>query len=539
MRDNITSLDQLDQLLADGGDSRSTILDNHLNKYRCSTSPRAAIVPLGSCTASNISEHGYGSARRQLNRLLAVGEGPDFTFAVEESYRRIRCELKFLLTRGEVGGLDVVLTPSGTDAELLPCLIASLGHRRNICNIVVGPKELGSGTSLAAACKYFDTLTPAGDEVKPGGAIAATLTDRITVSEIVVRDNEGIARPIAAIDDETRQLVQRQIEKNCDQVLLHITAHSKTGAHAPSLDLVAELKKKYPQRLDVVVDAAQGRFSRRGLIKILQDGYLVITTGSKFYGGPPFAGAVLVPAQFQDRIEHCREFPSSFSTFFTQSMFPSAWHAFRHALPEGENIGLLLRWSAAIEEIRNYYSVPSRLRLAILRKFESLLPEVFSSSAIIQLDAFSAPIVSDDYHRFLQSKQTVFPFRVWYPAEHRYFGLEELRMIFLWLGLDLSSALPKAESNERRALAVRSQLGQPVQLCNNEGGDVSVLRIANGGTLVAMIAEDTSLGQSLEHRFGWLEDQFLNIRSKLEVIAHHFQSIRAQLENGCENYERA
>jgi len=519
---------RLDKLLAHGGDSRSMIDGNKINKYRCSTSPRPDIIPLGSCTASNISKRGYASARKMLNRLRAVGQGPEFDFTVEESCRHVRSELKFLLTRGEVHNLNVVLTPSGTDAELVSCLLVELGHERDICNIVVGPTELGSGTSLAAACRYFDDQTPAGQGVTLGKSIVPKLTQRIDVYEVAVRDKSGIARPIAVIDEEITEVVRERIEQQNQQVLLHITAHSKTGAHAPSLNVVSDLKQLYPDRLDIVVDAAQGRFSRRGLIRILKQGYLVITTGSKFYGGPPFAGAVLIPENFLARIESSGRMEADFSVFFCQPMFPQNWLKLREPLSPQGNIGLLLRWSAAIEEIRNYYSVPSHLRLAALRTFESMLPDVMNESEFIHLDAVSSPIISDDYERLLQSKKTVFPFRLWNPLKGRYFLFDELREIFLWMDSDLSRTIPDAAASERRALAARLQLGQPVSLSHGQENGVAVLRIANGGVLIAMLAEDLSLGGTLEQRFGWLEDQFLNARRKLEVVAKNFDTIMAK-----------
>ena len=58
-----------DELLAQGGDSRSVIAPDSTNKYRCSTFPRNQIIPFGSCTASNISDRGYAAAKMMLNRL--------------------------------------------------------------------------------------------------------------------------------------------------------------------------------------------------------------------------------------------------------------------------------------------------------------------------------------------------------------------------------------------------------------------------------------------------------------------------------------
>ena len=66
------------------------------------------------------------------------------------------------------------------------------------------------------------------------------------------------------LDAEVEALVDDHIGRG-RQVLLHVVAHSKTGLHAPSLEAVNRLRARYGDRVLVVVDAAQGRFSRRGL----------------------------------------------------------------------------------------------------------------------------------------------------------------------------------------------------------------------------------------------------------------------------------
>lgn len=515
----------LDVLLASGGDSRSVIDPrSHANRYRCTAAPRPNLVPLGSCTASTITENGYLRATHMLNRLRAVGGGPELEYTIEECYRNIRADLRHMLARGQVDNLGVVLTPSGTDAELLACLLVSSGHERPICNVIVGPTELGSGTLQAANCRHFDALTPMGQRVEAGTAVAPDLTDRIDVYEVALRDGAGAARSTDDIDAEIRDVIATRIARG-EQCLLHVTAHSKTGAHAPSLGVVEELKQRYGERLDVVVDAAQGRFSRRGLVRILRLGYLVIITGSKFYGGPAFAGAVLVPIQLRTRFERLTGMPEGFDHYFTRAQLPTSWHRLRASLPPPGNIGLLLRWSAAIGEMRDYYAVPSVLRLRVLREFERLVPVVFSGSPVIQLDAVSPPIISDDYERLLQSKATVFSFRVWDQQRQRFFSVTELRSIFEWMDADLSYRLTQTSTEARRALAATLQIGQPVRLGGSVQDDVAVLRIANGGVLISAVAENVQLGAVLGQRLGWMEDQLLKAKRKIETCADHFAEL--------------
>src|SRR5262249_46296743 len=159
-------------------------------------------------------------------------------------------------------------------------------------------------------------------------------------------------------------------------------AHSKTGVHAPSL-LCVERLRGISDDVVVVVDAAQGRFSRRGLRDVLANDYLVIITGSKFYGGPPFSGALLVPERFQPEQRGLNKLPSGFSDYFSAVEMPPTWNQIRRAQLKRANTGLLLRWSAALAEMDAYYEVPSELRLRVLRFFEAKVPEILGESNVI------------------------------------------------------------------------------------------------------------------------------------------------------------
>ena len=132
----------------------------------------------------------------------------------------------------------------------------------------------------------------------------------------------------------------------------------------------------------VVVDAAQGRFSRRGLREVLQNDYLVIFTGSKFYGGPPFSGACWCRRKFRPANRGLQQLPEGFGEYFTAAEMPESWGEIRQLLPAEPNIGGLLRWSAAIAEIEAYYDVPNELRLRVLRFFEAEVPRILGGIGV-------------------------------------------------------------------------------------------------------------------------------------------------------------
>lgn len=90
--------------------------------------------------------------------------------------------------------------------------------------------------------------------------------------------------------------------------LLHLVCGSKTGVVAPSLEFAINLKttlKQHDQdgRLLVVVDCCQLRCHPEYVCRAVTSDFMCIVTGSKYYCGPPFSGAVILPRLLADEIE--------------------------------------------------------------------------------------------------------------------------------------------------------------------------------------------------------------------------------------------
>jgi hypothetical protein len=128
--------------------------------------------------------------------------------------------------------------------------------------------------------------------------------------------------------------------------LVHLLDASKTGLAAPSREVLERLRARHGERLAVVVDACQLRLGRDTLRADLARGWMVLLTGSKFAMGPPFAGALLLPARLADPAGR-DPLPEGFGAYFTRPDWPDAWRPLTAALPERPNLGLLLRWRAA------------------------------------------------------------------------------------------------------------------------------------------------------------------------------------------------
>ena len=291
------------ELITSGCDSRLIPNDGGLNRYGCSPLPRRELA-LGSCSCSSPTAIGTQAARElvaDLRRSSLVKR------LVAEANERTRDGLRTLLNLSSA--VDIALTPSGTDAELLTLALADRDPDRGITNIVIGPGEVGSGTLSAAGGKHYDTLVPRGDRVTSGEAVDKKFAARVETQVIPIRNQRGDVRPAADVDADVQQQVITAVEAD-RQVLLHAVAHSKTGIYAPRLQTLRQLASKLGDRVTVVVDAAQGRLGSRfgtvGYQGLLNCGYLVSVTGSKFYGGPPFSARTVGPVESPHRRPHAQ-----------------------------------------------------------------------------------------------------------------------------------------------------------------------------------------------------------------------------------------
>ena len=187
-------------------------------------------------------------------------------------------------------------------------------------------------------------------------------------------------------------------------------------------------------------------------------------------------------------------------------------------LPGTVNLGLLLRWHAALTEMRDFQAVPVRQRVQIMTKLgEAIRSEIAGSP---RLRPLPVEMSGGDW------PQTIFPFEILHPASdggRRPLDLAAAKQVHRWLNADVSSWLPAGTlCSARRLAALPCHLGQPVAL-----GRTAALRVCIGAHLVWQAACDDSLGSSLEAR---LEAQIQKARlalRKVELIAHYYDALCA------------
>jgi len=361
---------------------------------------------------------------------------------------------------------------------------------------------------------------PSGESREPGAPIDGELSEGVRVETIRLRSEDGHLSTPEELDEEADKLVRAACLEGAN-VLLHVVTHSKTGVYAPSFDKAAELRDEFGEQVTVILDAAQGRLSRRSIKAALELSYLVLITGSKFYGGPAFSGALLVPNAHRPSITGLERLTPGLRDYMTAPELPQHWRKLRTSLPAEPNPGLVLRWSAALAQIEAYYETPSENRRLVMRAFEEAVTERLGTSELIDVIPVS-PLRERDSLRFLEAATTVFPFFVRSEPGGPYLERDRLKKVFSHLNSDLSGAVPSLSAAEQAILAREIHIGQPVLLSGGADDEHSVLRIALGAAMVIKVANDANLGEDFDQRLDWLRSQIDILREKVELIITHF-----------------
>lgn len=311
-----------------------------------------------SSTASPISDRGRVAVARALGRAME-GDPGQLTGWPASIRRR-------LLDLFGIDGTEVVLAGSGTEAELIVLSLAQNLLQRSIANIVVAPSETGSGVMLAAGGRHFLATASRRSSVRAGEALEGMKP--VLVTGVDIRDHEG--KPLSG------ELIDRAVLGQTEQALaaghgalVHCLDASKTGLSGLNRAAAAALCRTAAERVLVVVDACQLRCSAEQIRADLAAGFFVMITGSKFAGGPPFSGAVLVPPRLVARLQRL-VVPAGLGAYSTQADWPEAL-----CLRDGNgldteiNLGLLVRWEAALAEMVRYWALASDLRHAAISAF--------------------------------------------------------------------------------------------------------------------------------------------------------------------------
>lgn len=340
-------------LLLPGGDERLAV-DPASGRipYGIASRSTSSEVYFSSSTASPVSARGLAAASEAWRRLSS--ERQRDRLSLPEWFLEIRRRIADYCGRPDV---DCLLSASGTETELLALAIVSAVLERPISNIVVAPQETGRGVITAARGSHFLNSTPLGERVLAGARVAGWEGADIRAYGVDIRSENGDLRPALEIDEEIWGRATEALSHGRG-VILHLLDVSKTGRGGLSCEMAKRIVSLAPDRVCVLADCCQLRSSPARIKSLLDCGFLVALTGSKFAGGPPFSGALLVPGMLLDRM-NTSALPAGLSAYTCVHDWPLRMTASVAPIAAGEaNIGLGLRWTAALSEMERFKTVP-------------------------------------------------------------------------------------------------------------------------------------------------------------------------------------
>lgn len=442
----------LDHLLISGGDTRLSINpDTGCNEYGCQPLPTAGPAGFSSSTATSISARAYERASRARDALLqsAIAFGIDEAF--DARIEAMRDELKRHLGLSDTN-VEVVFSASGTDSQLHALFLTQtwLGHP--LTTVIAAADQTGSGTVHTARGHHFGDFTAHGSRVRKGDPIDG-VAGSVTSIALPLLDANGNAFLPAESDSLVIDAVRKAIDSG-SKVLLQTMDSSKLGRHVPSDGCLRHIGACWPDAVQIVVDACQMRLGRRRIRGYLACGFMVLITGSKFFAGPPFSGALLVPTGVSAAMGRTDLVPGGLLDYSARSDWPNRWDLLRGCFPLRANFGQWLRWEAAMEEIRAYYSVPEALRRATIEQLGSGITHIIDASRSLRrlpLPPDPAGAALDDEE---QQLTTIFAFTI--EHEGRSLSLDQCKEIY------------------RKLRAQDCPVGQPVGWNN---GSAAALRI--------------------------------------------------------------
>jgi len=357
--------------IAGGGDDRIWLdAVTRRNRYGAPATPAPDELWFSSSTASAVSPRGWLAAGEALRRITGPAAQP--IGAWFDDLRR-----RLLMLYGPPGA-EAILAASGTEAELVTLGLALGLAEGPLTNIVVAPAETGSGVPAAASGLHFLSRASLGGAVVKAARLAGWEHAEVTLETIEIRNQRGAPRAQADVDDEAAAKVALAIASG-GFALLHVLDASKTGRTGVSRVAARRIRTLCPERVLVVVDACQLRCAAADIRRDLEDGLAVMLTGSKFAGGPAFCGALLLPPDLARRLAEAPAAASPTAASPTAALAPYSaaldWplalrSRYAAGLVHPANLGLGLRWSAALAEIEAYERVPLVLRATLLADFD-------------------------------------------------------------------------------------------------------------------------------------------------------------------------
>jgi hypothetical protein len=454
----------LDQLLVAGGDARLALDPSRTNAYFCRPHPCSDTLEFSSSTATSISLRGYEAAGRARGALMQAAILDGIEHAFDARIDAMRSDLREVL--GLAADVEVILSASGTDAQLQALYLGRALLGAMPTTLVVAADQTGSGTVFTARGQHFGDHTANDNNVTKGTPLDG-LARPVECIALPLRNDAGEIRSEADTDALVLQAVDR-LASGGGPVLLQAMDCSKLGWRAPSDALLRDIAERWPRQVQIVIDACQMRLSRRRIARYLDDGFMVLLTGSKYFTGPPFCGALLLPPALARRLAAAEFDLTGLDAYNSTSDWPRKWSAAHAQLPAKPNFGQWLRWETALEELTGYYAVPDAFRHSALGILGDGIARMIAASPHLRL--LPLPPIGDAMLDDEMALPTIFGFTL--ERRGATLPLDDCKAIHRAL------AQPATDPTARPLFAeIPCVLGQPVEWRDAHGRSVAALRL--------------------------------------------------------------
>lgn len=468
-------------LLMSGGDLRLNIDEIHLlNKYGCRPFPRPDAFTFASSTASSVSNFAFDKTDKVRSILISNSLKNGFKETTIEFSELLKNNLRKTFKLNEE--YEIIFSPSGTDSSLQIAAITQIISNKEITHILVASDETGSGVAAALKGCHFENTTALNYPVKKGDKIEGFRD--VNVIKIPFRDKNGALKSAKQLDEEVFNAVS-QTKNQGRHVVLHTMDQSKLGYQAPSDEFIKKLNTLKDLSIQIIVDGSQLRLDPKNIQHYLNKGYIVTITGSKFFTGPPYCGALILPKSINKLIHSVKnKLPKGLTQYYNHSDWPTSWIC-SNELSDGYNYGSYMRWNAAVVEMDRYYKTPILYRNMGIEMFCNFVDDSIKEATFLQ------PIYGDETKtKSYNSKEfgirnirTIFPFFIF--KDNEVLSVDKVKKLYTLLNSDLSDEFKDSSLEIIRLAAQKCHIGQAVDVKYTNEIESAILRISLGSRVIS------------------------------------------------------
>lgn len=468
-------------LLMSGGDLRLNIDEFELlNKYGCRPFPRPEAFTFASSTATSVSNFSFDKTDKVRNILIQNSLKKGFKNTSIEFSELLKNNLRKTLRIDDE--CQIIFSPSGTDSSLQIAAITQIISTKEITHILVASDETGSGVPSALKGCHFENTTALNYPVKKGENIEGFRT--VDLIKIPLRDQNGELKSSIQLDAEVFTAISKTNESGRFAVL-HAMDQSKLGYQAPSEEMMRNLHTHNHLTLQIIVDCSQLRLDPKDLQNYLNKGYIVTITGSKYFTGPPYSGALIVPKNVNKLMDSAKNIlPEGLTKYYNHYDWPTSWHCSKD-LSEEFNYGSFMRWNAAIVEMDRYYKTPILYRNLGIEMFCNFVEDSIKDASFLEPlfvdETKNNTYISEEFG--LRNIRTIFPFFILKNKE--VLTIDQVKKIYELLNSDISAQFENSSVEIVRLAAQKCHIGQAVNVKYGVDFQSAVLRISLGARVIS------------------------------------------------------